>query len=287
MAGVIANSGSGTGNIRHPERKGFPMNRLTRVVLLAVLAIGLSADVAAAQGTADLSITKTAEQKTVKIGETITYTIMLTNLGPDVATDVVFGDQSGSAELGFVNVRKCLRLLYGRESCESGQRHAHGGRDADREPGPQRAARHELCLHRGVEFDGPECSQRRCLCDGSDSAETTASLTPRADPHAAECPARRSLRGNPRQESTRSSSVVEGRRGGSVTESSAARPGCVWEARPGFLSLRGVSGRVVRSGTRASARAAARRRRGGASAASAGRCRVRWASCASGEEPRR
>ena len=92
------------------------MNRLTRVVLLAVLAIGLSADVAAAQGTADLSITKTAEQKTVKIGETITYTIMLTNLGHDVATDVVFGDQSGSAELGFVNVRKCLRLLYGRES---------------------------------------------------------------------------------------------------------------------------------------------------------------------------
>jgi uncharacterized repeat protein (TIGR01451 family) len=49
-------------------------------------------DAAAAQGTADLSITKTADQKTVKIGETITYTITLTNLGPDEATDVVFGD---------------------------------------------------------------------------------------------------------------------------------------------------------------------------------------------------
>lgn len=59
---------------------------------MAVLAVGLSADVAAAQGTADLSITKTADQKTVKIGETITYTITLTNLGPDEATDVVFGD---------------------------------------------------------------------------------------------------------------------------------------------------------------------------------------------------
>jgi uncharacterized repeat protein (TIGR01451 family) len=59
---------------------------------LAVLAIGLSVDVAAAQGTADLSITKTADQKTVTIGETITYTITLTNLGPDEATDFVFGD---------------------------------------------------------------------------------------------------------------------------------------------------------------------------------------------------
>jgi hypothetical protein len=47
---------------------------------MAVLAVGLSADAAAAQGTADLSITKTADQKTVKIGETITYTITLTNL---------------------------------------------------------------------------------------------------------------------------------------------------------------------------------------------------------------
>ena len=92
MAGVIANSGPGLGEIRQSVEEGFPMNRLTRVVLLVVLAIGLSADVAAAQGTADLSITKTADQKTVKIGETITYTITLTNLGPDEATDVVFGD---------------------------------------------------------------------------------------------------------------------------------------------------------------------------------------------------
>jgi large repetitive protein len=68
------------------------MSRLASLVLMAVLAVGLSADVAAAQGAADLQITKIADQKTVKIGETITYTITLTNLGPDVATDVAFGD---------------------------------------------------------------------------------------------------------------------------------------------------------------------------------------------------
>src|SRR5215203_5531421 len=68
------------------------MNRLARIVVIAVPAVGLSANVAFAQGTPDLEITKTADRKTVKIGETITYTITLTNLGPDAATDVVFGD---------------------------------------------------------------------------------------------------------------------------------------------------------------------------------------------------
>jgi len=43
---------------------------------MAVLAVGLSAaNVAAAQGEADLQLTKISNQKTVKIGETITYTI--------------------------------------------------------------------------------------------------------------------------------------------------------------------------------------------------------------------
>src|SRR5829696_7379426 len=68
------------------------MNRLARIVVIAVLAVGLWANVAFAQGTPDLEITKTADRKTVKIGETITYTITLTNLGPDAATDIVFGD---------------------------------------------------------------------------------------------------------------------------------------------------------------------------------------------------
>jgi uncharacterized repeat protein (TIGR01451 family) len=68
------------------------MSRFVRFMLVAVVATGLWVDVANAQGTADLQVTKTADQKTVKIGEEITYTITLTNLGPDVATDIVFGD---------------------------------------------------------------------------------------------------------------------------------------------------------------------------------------------------
>jgi uncharacterized repeat protein (TIGR01451 family) len=48
---------------------------------------------AAAQETAaDLQITKAASSKTVRLGETVTYTVRLTNLGPGVATGVVFGD---------------------------------------------------------------------------------------------------------------------------------------------------------------------------------------------------
>ena len=68
------------------------MSRFARVVLTAVVAIGLFAEVAIAQEAADLQLTKTADRKTVKIGQTVTYTITLTNLGPDVATDIVFGD---------------------------------------------------------------------------------------------------------------------------------------------------------------------------------------------------
>ncbi|HEU4419952.1 MAG TPA: DUF11 domain-containing protein [Planctomycetota bacterium] len=40
----------------------------------------------------DLSITKLADRTRVKIGETITYYITVTNLGPGTATGVVFGD---------------------------------------------------------------------------------------------------------------------------------------------------------------------------------------------------
>jgi uncharacterized repeat protein (TIGR01451 family) len=61
--------------------------------LAVMLLIGLGVERAAAQETAaDLQITKAASSKTVRVGETVTYTVTLTNLGPGVATGVVFGD---------------------------------------------------------------------------------------------------------------------------------------------------------------------------------------------------
>ncbi len=90
MARAFARSGPRLGEIGQSVE--VSMSRLACVVVMAVLAVGLSANLAAAQGAADLQITKVADKKTVKIGETITYTITVTNLGPDVATDIVFGD---------------------------------------------------------------------------------------------------------------------------------------------------------------------------------------------------
>jgi uncharacterized repeat protein (TIGR01451 family) len=47
---------------------------------------------AMAQGTADLSLAKSADRAKVKLGENVTYTITVTNLGPDTASGVTFGD---------------------------------------------------------------------------------------------------------------------------------------------------------------------------------------------------
>lgn len=66
----------------------FPVTLLT--VLIIVLGIVPSAF--AQEPTADLALTKTADQKAAKIGETITFSITVTNLGPDTATGIYFGD---------------------------------------------------------------------------------------------------------------------------------------------------------------------------------------------------
>ncbi len=68
------------------------MRRIAGAIVAAVLLIVLGVERAAALETADLQITKVAESNTVRVGETITYTVTLTNLGPGVASGVVFGD---------------------------------------------------------------------------------------------------------------------------------------------------------------------------------------------------
>jgi uncharacterized repeat protein (TIGR01451 family) len=61
--------------------------------LAAAVMLGAPGAVQAAEpGTADLSLTKVAAQNTVREGGTVTYTVTVTNLGPELATGVVFGD---------------------------------------------------------------------------------------------------------------------------------------------------------------------------------------------------
>jgi uncharacterized repeat protein (TIGR01451 family) len=70
-------------------------NWISRSLIFALALLLLLAPVAhaaAQESTADLSLTKTVDDKTMKIGQNITFTITVTNLGPDTATNVVFGD---------------------------------------------------------------------------------------------------------------------------------------------------------------------------------------------------
>ncbi len=62
------------------------------IILALITLIGVRVQPVTAQGFADLSITKHADRSKVKIGEQVTYTITLTNLGPEVATGIVFAD---------------------------------------------------------------------------------------------------------------------------------------------------------------------------------------------------
>jgi len=79
-----------------PLKEAFQINRrmarFAYALLALVVLVGVSVHPAAAQEAADLQLKKVADRKNVRIGENITYTITLTNLGPDTATDVVFGD---------------------------------------------------------------------------------------------------------------------------------------------------------------------------------------------------
>jgi uncharacterized repeat protein (TIGR01451 family) len=68
------------------------MRRVAAGLLAVMLLAGVGVETAAGQEIADLQVTKVAAEKTVRVGETVTYTVTLTNLGPGLATGVVFGD---------------------------------------------------------------------------------------------------------------------------------------------------------------------------------------------------
>jgi hypothetical protein len=68
------------------------LRRPRRFLLVAILMLaGLAALVpppVAAAGTADLAVTMVGDTKTLTFGDTITFTVTVTNRGPDVATGV-------------------------------------------------------------------------------------------------------------------------------------------------------------------------------------------------------
>ena len=66
----------------------FPVTLLTVLILM----LGAAPAASAQEPSADLALTKTADRTNVKIGQTITFTITVTNLGPDTATGIYFGD---------------------------------------------------------------------------------------------------------------------------------------------------------------------------------------------------
>jgi uncharacterized repeat protein (TIGR01451 family) len=72
------------------------MNPYKTLLFLArlglILVLSQSAQPVAAQAEADLSLTVRVDRTRVKIGENVTYTITLTNLGSAEAMNVVFGD---------------------------------------------------------------------------------------------------------------------------------------------------------------------------------------------------
>jgi large repetitive protein len=59
---------------------------------LLIFMSGAVPSVSAQSPIADLALTKSADRKHVKLGQNITFTITVTNLGPDTATHVSFGD---------------------------------------------------------------------------------------------------------------------------------------------------------------------------------------------------
>ena len=75
-----------------------------RLLTIFLLLFGIVPSASALDPTADLAISKTADRTRAKIGEEITFTITVKNLGPDAATGIYFGD-SLPDPLNFVSSR--------------------------------------------------------------------------------------------------------------------------------------------------------------------------------------
>jgi uncharacterized delta-60 repeat protein/uncharacterized repeat protein (TIGR01451 family) len=101
-AGGISNIAKVTGQAVDPD----PTNNL------ALAFVNVSGGSGPAPSSADLSITKTADSTSPAVGETVTYTLTVTNHGPDSATGVVvtdvpfgvFGDLSAGSSQGTCTV---------------------------------------------------------------------------------------------------------------------------------------------------------------------------------------
>jgi large repetitive protein len=68
------------------------LHYLITVLTVLILMLGIVSSASAQEPGADLALTEVADQTRAKIGENITLTITVTNLGPDTATGIYFGD---------------------------------------------------------------------------------------------------------------------------------------------------------------------------------------------------
>ncbi len=68
------------------------LHYLITVLTVLILMLGIISSASAQEPGADLVLTEVADQTRAKIGENITLTITVTNLGPDTATGIYFGD---------------------------------------------------------------------------------------------------------------------------------------------------------------------------------------------------
>ncbi|HEY0391495.1 MAG TPA: hypothetical protein VGC63_07295 [Solirubrobacterales bacterium] len=98
------------------------MRRYGLVTMLTLLALAFAgAGVArAAAGSADLAISKVDSPDPIAVGSTLTYTIQVQNLGPDVATGVTVTDQLPKG-VDFVSASSQCALSGRRVTCALGQ----------------------------------------------------------------------------------------------------------------------------------------------------------------------